>query len=269
MRSARPPRVLFASLGDAVLYTAMKLFRRIVAPPRERPSAPTHEAQAYYLDGYLRGRFKTSPALARLNATTAKLRAGDLQSGFAWEEKYRHTQDLRPNVYEYDAAFVDVLFESDVPALVKRVTGLGLVLAHIQLRRVFPGKSYMDWHRDTHIYGGTITGNLPPVHKLIFYPATGSAPQPRLRVSPGTHRRMLEDRTRDVAQVDDEAQDTISSSDDGYILFETSLLHAVVPETEPVGSIRVIYQFCHDFQLEAYRDSAMLQDAYRSRVLHG
>ena len=124
----------------------------------------------------------------------------------------------------------------------------------------------MDWHRDTHIYGGAITGNLPPVHKLIFYPATGSALQPRLRVSPGSHRRMLEDRARDVAQVDDGAQDTISSSDDGYILFETSLLHAVVPETEPVGSIRVIYQFCHHFQLEPFRDSAVLQDAYRSRV---
>jgi len=244
----------------------MRLFRGIVAPPRVRPPAPTHDAQAYYLDGYQQGRFKTSPALARLNEVVAKLRAGDLRPGFAWEQKYRHTQDLRPNVYEYDAAFVDVLFENDVPALVKRLTGLDLVLAHIQLRRVFPGKSYMDWHRDTYIYGGAITGNLPPVHKLIFYPTTGSAPQPRLRVSPGSHRRMLEDRTRDVAQIDDGEQDTISSSDDGYIFFETSLLHAVVPETEPVGSIRVIYQFFHEFQLEAYRDSAMLQDAYRSRV---
>jgi hypothetical protein len=269
MASPPAPRSIFASLGDAVLYTAMKLFRRVVAPPRGRPSAPTHEAQAYYLDGYVRGTFKTSPALVQLNATTTKLRAGDLRPGFAWEQKYPHTQDLRPNVYEYDPVFVDVLFESDVPALVKRVTGLDLVLAHIQLRRVFPGTSYMDWHRDTYIYGGAITGNLPPVHKLIFYPATGSAPQPRLRVSPGSHRRMLEDRRRDVAQVGDVAQDTISSSDDGYIIFETSLLHAVVPDTEPVGSIRVIYQFCHDFQLEAYRGSAVLQDAYRSRVRRG
>ncbi len=247
----------------------MKLLRRFVEPPRPRPPAPAHVAQAYYLDGYLKGVFRTGPALARLNATMARLHAGDPRPGFTWEQKYRHTEDLRPNVHAYDAAFVDVLFESDVPALLKRVSGLDLVLAHIQLRRVFPGKSYMDWHRDTHVYGGAVTGNLPPVHKLIFYPTTGSAPRPRLRVSPGSHRRMLEDRRRDVAQVDDGAQDTITSSDDGYVLFETSLLHAVVPEAEPAGSIRVIYQFCHDFQLGPYRESAVLQDAYRSRILRG
>jgi hypothetical protein len=258
-------------IGTLRRQLAMRFLPRAVTPPpmRARLPSPAHEAQTYYFDGYVKGTFRTGPALARLNQTVAKLQAGELKLAFAWENKYRSTQDLRPNVYEYDTSFVDVLFESSVPSLLKRITGLDLFLAHIQLRRVFPGKSYMDWHRDTYAYGGTIVGNLPPVHKLIFYPATGLAPQPRLRVSPGSHRRMLEDRMRDVAQVAERPQETMSSSDDEYVLFETSLLHAVVPETEPAGSIRVIYQFCYDFQLEAYRESAALQDAYRSRILRG
>jgi hypothetical protein len=248
---------------------AVKLPWRVLPPTRPRLPAATHDAQGYYLNGYLKGAFRASPALARLNAVIAQLQTGHLRAGFEWKEKYRHTLDLRPNVYEYDPAFVDVLFENDIPTVVKRVTGLDLVLGHIQLRRVFPGKSYMDWHRDTYVYDGTITGNLPPAHKLIFYPATGSAPKPRLRVSPGSHRRMLDNKTDDRAQVDKNVQDTVLSSDDGYILFDTSLLHAVVSETEPTGSIRVIYQFFADFQLEPLQVNAALHDSYRSRALLG
>src|SRR5260370_14323472 len=144
-RSRRQPCAIFARPEDGVLYPVMKLLRRFVEPPRPRPPAPAHVAQAYYLDGYLKGVFRTGPALARLNATMARLHAGDPRPGFTWEQKYRHTEDLRPNVHAYDAAFVDVLFESDVPALLKRVSALDLLLPHIQLPPAFPANTSLHW----------------------------------------------------------------------------------------------------------------------------
>jgi hypothetical protein len=224
------------------------------------------DAGTYYVDGYMTGTFRPGAALDRLNATIARIQQPELQSPFTWKQKYDRTQDLRPSVYEYDTSFVDVLFESAIPSLLQRVTGFDLFLAHIQLRRVFPGKSYMDWHRDTYIYGRKTVGNLPPVHKLIFYPTSGRAPEPRLRISVGSHRRMLQSRIRDVAEVTRTTSETIWSSDDAYVLFDSSLLHAVVPETQCAGSIRVIYEFCHDLQLAAFQEHTALQAAYRSRL---
>src|SRR5260370_10898842 len=74
-RSRRQPCAIFARPEDGVLYPVMKLLRRFVEPPRPRPPAPAHVAQAYYLDGYLKGVFRTVPALAPFNPTIARLPA--------------------------------------------------------------------------------------------------------------------------------------------------------------------------------------------------
>ena len=121
----------------------MKLIPRAPTAERVRAGVSSYrDPGTYYVDGYMMGTFRPGAALDRLNATIARIQQPELQPPFTWKEKYDRTQDLRPSVYEYDTSFVDVLFESAIPSLLKRVTGFDLFLAHIQLRRVFPGKSY-------------------------------------------------------------------------------------------------------------------------------
>jgi len=229
-----------------------------------------NDPQEYYLKGYAVRAFRSDHTLEALNRRLCEVQSGALRPGFVWEVKYKNTRDLRPSVFEYDDVFVDILIRNDIPSLLRRVTGLDLTLAHIQLRQTFPGKSYMDWHRDTHFHNGKVTGNLPPVHKLIFYPRAGTPSRPKLAVIPGSHRRMFNNRWRDLAAVvTDGTRATISSSDDGYILFDTSLQHAVIPETDPGGSLRVIWEFCRDFQLETFGRNHSLPDSYRARAARG
>jgi len=64
-------------------------------------------------------------------------------------------------VYAYDDSFIDMLIESGIPGLLKETTGYELTLGHIQLRRVWPKASYMDWHRDTHFLRGEVGWECP------------------------------------------------------------------------------------------------------------
>jgi hypothetical protein len=101
------------------------------------------------------------------------------------------------------------------------------------------------------------------MHKIIFYPAHG-APSPQLLVAPGSHRQVFTDRKRDLQQISETSPREIGSADDRLLLFDTSLLHSVVPETNPQGSLRVIYAFCHDAQLAAFAASRRVQERYRA-----
>jgi len=231
------------------------------------PIASANDLQAYYLQGFLQAPLAAGARRERLLAALRRLHADEMKAGFSWETKYPHTRDLRPNAGDYDDALLDILFDSDVPGLLARATGLRLQLAHVQLRAVFPGASYMDWHRDTHMYGGRLSGSVPPMQKVIFYPSLGGPSQPKLAVAPGSHRRVMATEAADLRQVKQSEVVTIDSSDERCLLFDTSLLHAAIPETDPRGSLRVIYAFGHDFQLGAFAGSEHVQERYRARVI--
>jgi hypothetical protein len=241
-----------------------KRFGRVPAARHGDAPLPwvTNDLQRYYMDGFLDCAFAPGPVHARLVERLRELHGSGPRAGFRWEEKYPHTRDLRPGAGEYDASVIDVLGESDVPGLLRRATGLQLWLAHVQIRVVLPGNSYMDWHRDTHYYGGKLTGSIPPMHKIIFYPAFG-APAPQLRIAAGSHRRVMPDQPRDLQQVSEAAPRTVSSADERFLLFETSLLHSVVPERRPEGSLRVIYAFGQESQLAPFEGSRAVQERYR------
>jgi hypothetical protein len=241
------------------------LLGRATPPPvAADPSWIANDLQRYFVNGYLLGAFRGA-AHSRFVRSLASLVSDGPRAGFHWEQKYAHTKDLRPSAGEYDASVVDVLIESGVPALLKGATGLDLQLAHVQIRVVYPGDSYMDWHRDTHYYGGRLSGSVPPLHKLIFYPTLGQAERPQLLVAPGSHRRVMPDLKRDIQQIAETGQVTVTSSDSQFLLFDTTLLHAVVPEREAAGSLRVIYAFGQASQLDAFPSSAAVQAAYRDR----
>jgi hypothetical protein len=248
----------------------MNPFKRFGRAPAALPAGDarpwiTTDLQRYYMDGFLDCAFTTGPVHAQLVALLRELQEQGPRGGYRWEEKYAHTKDLRPSAGDYDASVIDVLGESDVPGLLHRATGLQLWLAHVQIRVVFPGDSYMDWHRDTHYYGGKLTGSIPPMHKIIFYPAFGT-PAPQLQISAGSHRRVMTDERRDRQQASETAPRTVSSADDRFLLFETSLLHAVVPERRPEGSLRVIYAFGQESQLAPFEGSRRVQERYRRLV---
>ena len=233
--------------------------------PSPASIATENDFQRYFVHGHLRLPFRPSPTLDTLFAVLSELESGTLRDGFSWEEKYRHTQDLRPRAVDYDPVFLDILADQGIPQLVKEATGFDLVLGHVQLRMAYPGSSYMDWHRDTHVHGGTLTGNLPPVHKVIVYPTGGRQSEPRLRMLSGSHHSIFSTRVQDRLRTRIGRAQEIGSSDHHFLLFNTGLLHAVVPEANPGGSLRLIYSITHKFQSAADSHTADLQSAFESR----
>ena len=210
----------------------------------------------YYLDGFLKCDFKSDKSLDKLNKVLLDFHNSDsLPKEFSWEEKYPNTKDLRPCAFDIDSIFLDILFDNNIPDLIKNTIGSDLTLSHIQIRKAKPGPSYMDWHRDSYLVDGNIVGNLPPVHKIIFYPKTTKGPEKKLSILKGSHLCILNQPMsnylapgisifdKQLFQVLENVSYESSSSE--FILFNTSALHAVVPDKDVNGSIRVIYSFVH------------------------
>jgi hypothetical protein len=213
-------------------------------------------AQArYYLDGYTRLQFDmTKPASQRLGQVMNEILLQGLRSSaFSWEEQEQKSLTLRPAVYEYDPVFLDVLFENDIPARLLNITARNLTLFHVQVVRSQPGPEYVSWHRDTQFYDGEkVSGNIPPAHKIIFYPRLpGGTAEPRLHVLPGSNRVMFPVRELDYGLLQAFPTDTISASNEEALLFDTSLFHSVIADTLPIGSIRLIYSFASPEQAAA------------------
>ncbi len=208
------------------------------------------DREKYYDQGFLQKEFVASESLKKIRQIVNDLGRGQIRTGFSLEEKYHLSKDLRPNVLDYDDAFVGLLADNNIPGLWKDLVEPGLVLSHIQLRISFTGKSYMDWHRDTYKYGDKFVGNVPPVQKIIYYPPMiENVFYPRLKVIPGSHRKQIDQRWLDLWQAKLRKPAIIQDSPNQFLLFNTSLLHAVIPEKLPQGSFRLIYSFCQDFQL--------------------
>ena len=221
----------------------------------------------YHLDGYVVGTFADNAERAALLSAIRDIHSGNIKPGFNMQEKYRMSSDLKPNVYSYDPAIVDILFSNNIPKILKDVTGKDLFLAHVQLRISYPeGGSYMSWHRDTHVYGGKVVGNIPPVHKIIFYPTVDGVTDARLKVVPGSHRFVFGNKIIDFISAILGKKKTIFASDSEFLLFNTELFHHVVPEHNSKGSFRLIYSFCEKEQLVHYATEQELIDTYQKRL---
>lgn len=207
-------------------------------------------AERYYFDGYLKGKF-IGDSREALAGVLHELVKSHPKSPYVWEQKYENTLDLRPSAHDYHPSIMQALFDAGVPKLLSDVIAPDLVLMHTQIRRSFPGPSYMDWHRDTYRYKGVVVGNVPPVHKIIFYPKLGDLPEPKLKLAVGSHRQMFDDRDSDMRNFRNLSRVDHWSSDDEFLLFDTSIMHGVIPDEAPQGSIRVIYSFIRENQFEA------------------
>ena len=224
----------------------------------------------YFWNGCYINQFKASPQLDRLNNILASIYHNDLKEGYEMVSKYPYTKDLRPNVYTYDTVFTDILIENEVPQLLEKVTGQDLVLSHIQLRIAYPSPSgYMEWHRDTHFYNkdGKASGNVPPAHKIIYYPKI-DIEESVLEILPGSNLRYVKDTTEDLAQIKKHKKEIVrvNNSNENFLLFNTFTLHSTLPTTIPEGAIRLIYSFIHRFQLSSYKEQEELHKLYADSI---
>ena len=213
------------------------------------------KASDLYKDGVIFHEFKNSRSLEILFEKIAEMNEKPVD-GFFWKEKYPNTEDFRPSVYEYDSSFIDILFDNDIPKLINDATHKDLCLAHIQLRRVFPGPSYMSWHRDTHFKDGDVVSSSPPAYKIICFPDIYRNENDCISILKGTHIcHMVNQGSQDfiapgLSQFDMQLLNsgmfegiTIKSSKNQFALFDTSILHAANESVEEKGSIRLIYVF--------------------------
>jgi hypothetical protein len=204
------------------------------------------DPERYYLHGHS---FLELRNTTRFVSILEKLLLDKPKDGFTWEQSM-NSFTLRPNVYTYDEEFLNVLFDNNIHKKIPKYTGRDLVLAHIQVVKTTPGRSYQDWHRDTYQFEyNNIVGATPPAHKIIFYPVI-DYPEARLKYIDGSHRAMVNSQKFDDMLITKYPHDVIQSSNDRCLLFETSLLHGVIPDIKPRGSIRVMYSFHEKHQFE-------------------
>lgn len=202
--------------------------------------------ELYYIDGLALVKSKEDHPIVQVLEGLWKGKARD---PFTWEQSM-NSFSLRPNVYEYDPCFMDFLFDNNIPAALDTLTGRNLVLAHVQVVKTEPGRSYQDWHRDTYQFAeNDPVGAMPPAHKVLFYPRFEN-PEPRLKFILGSNRAMINDPKFDEMLVRKFETDVIESGNGHAVIFESSLLHGVIPDVNPAGSIRVMYSFVEYHQFE-------------------
>jgi hypothetical protein len=255
-----------------------------------------NEMQQYHIDGFIQKSFKTGQTLDRLNQVIQEIRDGQVRAGYGLVEKYKGSADMRPSTFEYDPVFLDILFENNIPQKLEDITGRNLTLSTAKLRLAsFSRDSYMDWHRDSFFYKpkrhivkrlftatrkimgksfineiGRITGPIPPVHKIIYYPRLDQRHEPALRVIAGSHHRIFTDRTLDKLQTKYIKSTLIESSNSKFLIFNISLHHGAIPVKNPKGAFRLIYSFAHkDYLDKTDGESQRLNKAYEERKQAG
>lgn len=175
--------------------------------------------------------------------TLKEILDGKLKEGFNLQQKYSSTLDLRPSAIDYSDAFLNILKKNDIKNVIRSLTLRDLTLYHIQVRTSNSTTSYMDWHRDTYYDNGQQRGMAPPGIKIIYYPTFLEEQEPRLLVAEGSHRTMLDNRRQDLTLVNMLPKKAVFAKNDQALLFDTSVLHAVVPDKQDHPSIRLIYSF--------------------------
>ena len=187
-----------------------------------------------------------------LNSILLEILEGKVKEGFDLSQKYSRTLDLRPNVIDYSDLFIQVLKNNNVKKLVRETTLRDLSLYHVQVRVASSEVSYMDWHRDTYFDGIKKSGMMPPGIKIIYYPQFDDLEQDRLIVAERSQRTMIDIHENDIKLINMFPKKTISTSNSKAVLFDTSILHSVVPDKKDQPSIRLIYSFLSKEQI---RDS--------------
>lgn len=227
------------------------------------------EAGKYYHDGFVLLEVKGKSKDVAVSALNELLTSNKLKQNFSWEQR-ENSFHLRPDVFSYDDCFLDFIFDNNLPEQLALHSCRNLTLSHIQIVKTAPGRSYQDWHRDTHQNGiNHWAGNTPPAHKIIFYPLLDTA-EPRLKFIRSSHRCYANNQEFDNNLINSIESEILFSNNDQVLMFDTSMLHGVIPDVNPRGSIRLIYNFITENQYlkkYAHKDHhRILHDLYEKRL---
>lgn len=193
-----------------------------------------------------------------------------LPKGFSWEQKMPNVFHLRPNVKDYSDVFLQFLWHNNVNETLESFTGRKMHLCHAQVVIQTPGPPHQDWHRDSYQYGSEpYVGAMPAAVKINFYPQFDQ-PEQRLKYIRGSHKCHANDSRFDAMLIKKYENEILESSNDRLLMFDSSILHAVIPDAQPKGSIRLMYSFAmeHEYKkrFENKENHRYLHDAYESYI---
>lgn len=122
--------------------------------------------------------------------------------------------------------FIDFLFVSGLWDRVQAIAPQALHFTNLMHLVTPPGNDGLGWHRDTHVFRGTFTGNVPPVLKVIVYTTPVGEGSAGIEILRGTHRIDLQHPWVDklLGLVRFRALELRGEAGDG-LLFDTSVLH--------------------------------------------
>tara|TARA_Y100000389_G_scaffold205113_1_gene263385 strand:- start:9814 stop:10467 length:654 start_codon:yes stop_codon:yes gene_type:complete len=175
---------------------------------------------------------------------------GEIKDGYQLEKHLEFSSNLRPSVKDYDPKFEEFYSEIGVTSFLEDYLNYEPKISTLQLRGAYSGSSYLSWHRDTHFYSNAEepSGNIPPIFKSIFYPNLhGSDPRDTLHVSNGSHLRYFKNKNTDLLlpRTPLFKRTKVSESNDYVLVFNTSILHAVLP-VKGLPIFRMIASFVGD-----------------------
>ena len=240
------------------------------SPKNQQPPNPGYKVEVLTQDFFKKG-YQHFPLLQNevtnnLIDSIKKLEKVELENPYSWKEKYSNAFDIYPNTYSYLPHFIDFLFSQEIPQKIRTLLSEDLYLGDLTLRKVNAGQQYASWHRDTNVYGSNSKGRMPVLHKLIFYPQLDHKPTPQLKVIPGSHRRMFTSKLLDKIQSTVLPSIHLNSSNNHALFFNTALFHAAEPVKTEFPAFRLIYCFCHKYQLSQFAGREALHEIYQERL---
>jgi hypothetical protein len=226
------------------------------------------DASKYYHDGFVLLPISHNQKIIEIMINDLLMK-NTLKTDFFWETTL-NSSHLRPNVFGYDDCFLNFLFDNDLPQKLEKFSCKRLTLSHIQIVKTAPGRSYQDWHRDSHqVSNLEWSGNTPPAHKIIYYPHLNN-PEPRLKFIRSSHRCYAHNEQFDANLINSLENEVLMSDNNQVLMFETNMLHGVIPDINPNGSIRLIYNFItKDQYLKRYAikdHHRILNEMYEKRM---
>ena len=217
--------------------------------------------EQFYFDGFARVKVSHNSEYHEWRSLVTELDALDLDGEVFFEKSYKQTFDLIKADDRYTNTILNFVKNSNLLKTVSDLTCGTYVLGDFTLRKTYSKQSYMDWHRDTYFnFDGKLIGRVPPLIKIILYPTVNSKSVPCLKVIPGSHRRVFQNRFLDRCQSFFVSNDVFYSNDDEAIVFDSSIMHSASRSVLNNGAFRLIFNFCHSSQIGEFRNGAIVQE---------
>jgi hypothetical protein len=222
-------------------------------------------SENFFINGYLTGKIIDQKIISKINEISNNFINNDLNdNNFFFKEEKINQFDLKPNTWEYDKIFTDMLLNTGLINFLNMVTNQNLLLTDIRARIIKKDEKIKPWgyiapHRDSYYQVDRWKGPKLPSYKLILYPLIGKNNE-MLRIFPSSHRKMsnikngsLSDRIMAFFNT----YKSIYKSADNFCFFNGTLRHWPLKEKSEEGSLRIIYVFRDSRYYDEHKDNAL------------